>query len=164
MTTALVLVDLMPRLLDLPVAPHSGAEVLDRSRRLAEAFRTAGRPVVLIRVDRPNVAEQPPGSGFAEGLVQPGDITVVKRSIGAFATSDLDARLKGAGAETLVFGGLMTTMGVESTARVAADLDYELAFVEDAMAALTAEEHEFAVRVTFPRFGKVHTSADYLQP
>jgi nicotinamidase-related amidase len=163
-TKALVLVDLMPRLLDLPVAPHTGPEVLDRSRRLAEAFRAAGRPVVLIRVDRPNVAEQPPGSGFAEGLGQPGDVTVVKRSIGAFATTDLDARLKEIGASTLVFGGLMTTMGVESTARVASDLDYELEFVEDAMAAPTAEEHEFALRVTLPRFGKVATSADYLQP
>jgi nicotinamidase-related amidase len=163
-TTALVLVDLMPRLLDLPVAPHTGADVLDRSLRLAEAFRTAGRPVVLIRVDRPNVAEQPPGSGFAEGLVQPGDVTVVKRSIGAFATTDLDVRLKELGATTLVFGGLMTTMGVESTARVAADLDYELVFVEDAMAAPTAEEHDVAVRVILPRFGEVVTSADYLQP
>lgn len=154
----------MPRLLDLPVTPHSGADVLDRSLRLADAFRAAGRPVVLIRVDRPNVAEQPPGSGFADGLVQPGDITLIKGSIGAFATTDLDARLRAAGAATLVFGGLMTNLGVESTARVASDLDYGLEFVEDAMTALTAEEHEFAVRVTFPRFGKVTTSADYLQP
>jgi nicotinamidase-related amidase len=161
-TTALVLVDLMPRLLDLPVAPHTGADVLGRAQRLAEAFRAAGRPVVLIRVDRPNVPEQPPGSGFAEGLVQPGDVTVVKRSIGAFATSDLDARLREIGADTLVFGGLMTNLGVESTARVASDLDYVLEFVEDAMSALTAEEHEFATRVTFPRFGKVSTSADHL--
>ena len=154
----------MPRLLDLPVTPHSGADVLDRSLHLADAFRAAGRPVVLIRVDRPNVAEQPPGSGFADGLVQPGDITLIKGSIGAFATTNLDARLKEAGATTLVFGGLMTNLGVESTARVASDLDYDLEFVEDAMTALTAEEHEFAVRVTFPRFGKVTTSADYLQP
>jgi nicotinamidase-related amidase len=161
-TTALVLIDLMPRLLDLPVAPHSGAGVLERSARLAEAFRAADRPVVLVRVDRPNVAEQPPGSGFAEDLVHAGDVTVIKRSIGAFATSDLDARLKALGADTLVFGGLMTNMGVESTARVASDLDYELEFVEDVMTALTAEEHEFAVRVTFPRFGKVTSSADYL--
>ena len=152
----------MPRLIELPVAPHSGAEVLDRSRRLAEAFRTAGEPVVLIRVDRPNVAEQPPGSGFAEDLVHPGDLTLVKGSIGAFATTDLDVRLRELGADTLVFGGLMTNMGVESTARVASDLNYELEFVTDAMSALTAEEHEFAERVTFPRFGTVTSFEDYL--
>lgn len=152
----------MPRLIALPVAPHTGEEVLDRSRRLATAFRTASRPVVLVRVDRPNVAEQPPGSGFADDLVHPGDVTLVKRSIGAFATTDLDARLKDLGADTLVFGGLMTTMGVESTARAAADLGYDLEFVADAMSALTADEHEFAVRVTFPRFGMVTAVADYV--
>lgn len=152
----------MPRLIALPVAPYGGEEVLDRSRRLAEAFRAAGRPVVLIRVDRPNVDEQPPGSGFADDLVRPGDLTLVKGSVGAFATTDLEARLKELDVDTLVFGGLMTNMGVESTARVASDLDYELEFVEDAMSALTAEEHEFAVRVTFPRFGKVTRTADYL--
>ena len=162
MTTALVLIDLMPRLLSLSVEPHSGEEVLDRSRQLAERFRAASLPVVLIRVDRPNVTEQPPGSGFADDLVQPGDVTLVKGSIGAFATTDLEARLKDLGVDTLVFGGLMTNMGVESTARVASDLDFELEFVEDAMSALTAEEHEFAVRVTFPRFGKVTAVADYL--
>jgi nicotinamidase-related amidase len=158
----LVLIDLMPRLLSLPVEPHSGEQVLDRSRQLAAAFRAAGRPVLLVRVDRPNVAEQPPGSGFADDLVRPGDVTLVKRSIGAFATTDLDARLKDLGADTLVLGGLMTTMGVESTARAAADLGYDLEFVADAMSALTAEEHEFALRVTFPRFGKVTAVADYL--
>lgn len=162
MTTALVLIDLMPRLLALPVAPNTGEEVLDRSRRLAEAFRAAGRPVVQIRVDRPNVAHQPSGSGFADDLVQSGDLTLVKHSIGAFATTDLDTRLKDLGVHTLALGGLMTNMGVESTARVASDLDYELEFVADAMSALTAEEHEFAVRVTFPRFGKVTAVADYL--
>ncbi|NUR58724.1 MAG: isochorismatase family protein [Catenulispora sp.] len=162
MTTALVLIDLMPRLIALPVAPHTGEDVLDRSRRLAAAFRAAGRPVVLVRVDRPNVAEQPPGSGFADDLVQPGDVTLVKRSIGAFATTDLQARLKEIGATTLVLGGLVTNMGVESTARAAADLGYQLEFAADAMSALTAEEHEFAVRVTFPRFGKVTAVADYL--
>ena len=152
----------MPRLLSLPVAPHDGEEVLGRSRRLAETFRATGLPVILIRVDRPDVAEQPPGSGFAEDLVHPGDVTLVKGSVGAFATTDLEARLKELGVDTLVFGGLMTNMGVESTARVASDLNYELEFVEDAMSALTAEEHEFAVRVTFPRFGKVTSAADYL--
>ncbi|GAA2050681.1 hydrolase [Catenulispora yoronensis] len=146
----------------MPVAPNTGEEVLDRSRNLATAFRAAGRPVVLIRVDRPNVAEQPPGSGFAEDLVRPGDVTLVKGSVGAFATTELDARLKDLGVDTLVFGGLMTNMGVESTARVAADLGYELEFAADAMSALTAEEHEFAVRVTFPRFGTVTAVADYL--
>jgi nicotinamidase-related amidase len=161
-TTALVLIDLMPRIVALPVEPHTGADVLRRSRQLAAAFRAAVRPVALVRVDRPNVAEQPPGSDLVDGLAEVGDILVVKRTIGAFHGTDLHERLQERSVTTLVLAGLVTTMGVESTARAASDLGYELEFVEDAMSGLATDEHEMAVRRTFPRFGRVRTTADYL--
>ncbi|MFI6639042.1 isochorismatase family protein [Streptomyces sp. NPDC050504] len=161
MTTALILIDLMPRIIDLPLAPHSGAEVLARGRELAESFRTRERPVVMVRVERPNVAEQPPGSGFADGLVDGGDLVVVKRTIGAFHGTDLDERLRGLGVDTLVMAGLVTTMGVESTARAASDHGYRLEFVADAMSGLAADEHDFAVERVFPRFGEVRNTAYY---
>ncbi|MCJ0869931.1 isochorismatase family protein [Streptomyces sp. AP-93] len=160
-TSALILIDLMPRIIGLPVAPHSGEEVLARCLRLAEAFRADGRPVVLVRVDRPGVAEQPPGSGFADGLEQPGDVLIVKHTVGAFHGTGLDERLRGMGVETLVLAGLVTTMGVESTARAASDHGYELEFVADAMSGFAADEHEFTVERIFPRFGDVHNTADY---
>lgn len=163
MTSALVLIDLMPRIVALPVAPHSGEEVLDRCRRLAETFRAEGQPVVMVRVERPNVTEQPPGSDFVEGLVQAGDIVVVKRTIGAFHRTDLHERLQARGVDTLVLGGLVTTMGVESTARAASDHGYELEFVADAMSALAADEHTFTVERIFPRFGEVRTVDAYVE-
>ena len=162
MTTALVLIDLMPRIIALPLAPHSGDDVLGRCLKLADAFRTKGLPVIQVRVDRPHVPEQPPGSDFAPGVVQRGDVVLVKRSIGAFATTDLDAELRRLGVDTIVLGGLVTTMGVESTARAASDLGYEVEFVADAMSGLAADEHDFAVAKTFPRFGRVATTQDYL--
>ncbi|MFJ8039598.1 isochorismatase family protein [Kitasatospora sp. NPDC096147] len=161
MNSALVLIDLMPRIIALPLAPHDGEEVLARCRGLAAAFRAQGRPVVLVRVDRPGVAEQPPGSGFADGLVEPGDVTVVKQTVGAFQGTGLDRRLRELGVDTVVLGGLVTTMGVESTARAASDLGYEVEFVADAMSGFAADEHEFAVGRTFPRFGEVRLTADY---
>ncbi|MFI6448466.1 isochorismatase family protein [Kitasatospora sp. NPDC050543] len=161
MTSALILIDLMPRIVAVPVAPHSGAEVVARCRRLAEAFRANGRPVVLVRVDRPDVAEQPPGSGFVDGLVRPGDLTLVKRTVGAFHGTDLHDRLRALGVDTLVLAGLITTMGVESTARAASDHGYELEFVADAMSGFAADEHDFTVERIFPRFGEVRTTATY---
>ncbi|MFD7029827.1 isochorismatase family protein [Streptomyces sp. NPDC059917] len=161
MASALILIDLMPRIIALPLAPYSGEDVLARCRALAEGFRAAGRPVVLVRVDRPGVAEQPPGSGFADGLVREGDVVLVKRTVGAFYGTGLDERLRALGVDTLVMAGLVTTMGVESTARAASDHGYELEFVADAMSGLAADEHEFAVRRTFPRFGEVRSTADY---
>ncbi|MFD3676216.1 isochorismatase family protein [Streptomyces sp. NPDC058613] len=161
MTSALILIDLMPRIVALPLAPHSGEEVLARCRRLADAFRAGNRPVVLVRVERPNVSVQPPGSGFAEDLARPGDVLVVKRTVGAFHGTGLDDRLRALGVDTLVFAGLVTTMGVESTARSASDHGYEVEFVADAMSGFEAEEHDFSVKRIFPRFGAVRDTGDY---
>ncbi|MFJ2000346.1 isochorismatase family protein [Streptomyces chartreusis] len=158
--TALVLVDLMDRIVALPLEPRKGTEVLAVSQELAAAFRAAGATVVLIRVERPGVAEQPPGSGLAAGLRLEGDIEIVKRTIGGFQDTGLHDRLRARGIGTLVFGGIATNLGVESTARAAADLRYDLVFVEDAMTAFTAPEHESSVRLDFPRLGSVVRAAD----
>ncbi|MFE7546907.1 isochorismatase family protein [Streptomyces gardneri] len=153
--TALVLVDLMERIVALPLAPRPGTDVLAAAARLADTFRAAGAPVVHIRVERPNIATQPPGSELVPDLVQAGDHVVVKRTIGGFQDTGLHALLTGAGATTLVLGGIATNLGVESTARAAGDLGYDLVFAEDAMTALTADEHRASVELDFPRLGTV---------
>ncbi|MCI3271103.1 isochorismatase family protein [Streptomyces cylindrosporus] len=158
--SALVLVDLMDRIVALPLEPRKGTEVLSTAEELATAFRAAGAPVALVRVERPGVPEQPPGSGLVAGLARDGDLEVVKRTIGAFQGTDLDERLRERGVRTLVFGGIATNLGVESTARAAGDLGYDLVFVEDAMAAFTAAEHDASVRLDFPRLGTVVTAAE----
>ncbi|RJL24210.1 isochorismatase family protein [Bailinhaonella thermotolerans] len=162
MTRALVLIDLQPRIVALSLAPHTGDDVVRRAFRLAEAHRAAGLPVVLVRTDRPGVPEQPPGSELVEGLAQPGDVIVVKHTIGGFHETDLHERLQEAGAATLAFAGIVTNMGVESTARAASDHDYELEFVSDAMSGFTAEEHDLAVNRVFPRFGTVLTTDELI--
>lgn len=161
--TALVTIDLMDRIVALPLSPRPGGEVVERSISLATACRRAGATVVAVRVERPNVAEQPPGSDLVAGLVQPGDLVVVKRSVGAFHETGLDGLLRDRGVDTLMFTGVATNMGVESTARVASDLGYELFFVEDAMSALSAEEHRATVTLDFPRFGTTCGTSDVLE-
>ena len=128
---------------------------------LAVSFRNAGATVVLVRVERPNVAEQPAGSEFVDGLQHEGDVIVVKRTIGAFHETDLHEQLRSRGVAVLALAGVATNLGVESTGRAASDHGYELVFVEDAMSALTAEEHEAAL-TGFPRFGEIVTAATLL--
>ncbi|MEV0554555.1 isochorismatase family protein [Streptomyces sp. NPDC050597] len=158
--TALVLVDLMDRIVGLPLEPHKGTEVLTVAEELAAVFRQVGALVVLVRVERPGVHEQPPGSGLVAGLAADGDIEIVKRTIGGFQGTGLHERLREHGVSTLVFGGIATNLGVESTARAAGDLGYDLVFVENAMAALTGPEHEASVKLDFPRLGTVVTAED----
>ena len=62
-TTALVLIDLQKGIVARPVVPHSGPEVLKAAKELAEKFRRAGAPVVLVNVgfspDRKDALRQP---------------------------------------------------------------------------------------------------------
>ena len=162
--TALVLIDLMPRIIDMPTGPRSGREVLATCLRLAGALREAGSLVVFVRVERPNVEEQPPGSELApECDPRPDDVVIVKRTIGAFHCTGLDKVLRERGIATLVLGGLVTNFGVEGTGRSAIEYGYDVIYVEDAMAGFDAAAHEFAVTKILPKLGEVTTSAELLR-
>jgi nicotinamidase-related amidase len=175
--TALVLIDLQRGIAGFPAEPHSAAEVIAAASRLAGAFRAAGAPVVLVHVAlRPDggdrlrvpVDEQPPARpaspDFAEIVpeLEPEerDIVVTKRQWGAFYGTDLDLQLRRRGIATIVLGGISTNYGVESTARDAYERGYALVFVEDAMSARGAADHEFALTRIFPRIGRVSTSTE----
>ena len=161
--TALVLIDLMPRIIALDTAPLSGPAVLERCVALAKATRSVGGLVVNVRVERPGVMVQPDGSGFAPEVdPQPGDLEIVKRSVGAFGRSVLDAELQARGVDTVVLAGIATNFGVESTGRAADDLGYETVYVADAMTGLDQAAHDFAVSKVFPRFGTVCTGTEYV--
>ncbi|WP_405056577.1 isochorismatase family protein [Kribbella sp. NBC_01505] len=159
--TALVLIDLMPRIIALDTAPLKGTEVLTRCTALAEATRSVGGLVVNVRVERPGVDHQPEGSGFALEP-EPGDLEIVKHTLGAFGRSSLDADLQSRNISTLVLAGIATNFGVESTARAADDLGYETVYLTDAMTGLDQQAHDFAVTQIFPRLGTLTTGAEYI--
>ncbi|MBM7788540.1 isochorismatase family protein [Tenggerimyces flavus] len=161
-TTALVLIDLQVRLVTRPFEPRSGAEVVDAGRQLADAFRTAAAPVVLVRAVRPVPMDfsspDDPQNQVVPELGTP-DVLITKHTWGAFHQTPLDSALRERGIDTIVLGGVATNMGVESTARAADEHDYRLVFVEDAMSGLAADEHAFAVARMFPLLGTVTTTA-----
>ncbi|MFC6155415.1 isochorismatase family protein [Kribbella jiaozuonensis] len=161
--TALILVDLMPRIIALDTAPLTGAAVVERSVELAAATRAAGGLVVNVRVERPGVEVQPEGSGFAAEVVpQAGDLEIVKRTIGAFGRTPLDSELQSRGIANVAVAGIATNFGVESTGRAASDLGYETFFITDAMTGLDGSAHDFAVSYVFSRIGEVCTTTEYL--
>jgi nicotinamidase-related amidase len=178
-TTALVVIDLQRGIVARQAAPHAAAEVVEQCARLAEAFRREKATVVLVHVafsedgaDRlapladgaPPPAPQSPGWSeiVPEIGPHPGDLVIVKRQWGAFYGTGLELQLRRRGIRTLVFGGIATNFGVESTARDAYERGFEQVFVEDAMSGLTAGAHEFAVTTIFPRIGRVRSTDDVL--
>ena len=153
----------MPRIVALDTAPLAGPEVLKRCAALAKATRSVGGLVVNVRVERPGVEVQPEGSGFAPEVdPQPGDLEIVKRTVGAFGRSPLDEELQTRGIGTLVLAGIATNFGVESTGRSADDLGYETIYVTDAMTGLDQDAHDFAVSYVFPRLGALCTGTEYI--
>lgn len=173
--TALISIDLQHSNVGRQLGPHSAADVVQRSKRIADQLRAAGGTVVWVRVDvtallslpadasisRPAGSPVPPPE-FSELVpelqVQPGDVHITKRQWGAFYGTDLDQQLRRRGIRTLVMSGIATNFGVESTARAAFDRGHELVFVEDAMSSLAAAPHEFANKEVFPRMGRVRST------
>jgi nicotinamidase-related amidase len=177
---ALVLIDLQQGIVNRTTAPHAAADVVARAARLADRFRSVGATVVLVHVDfSADGKDRPPQqvdapmpmpsqmpANWAELVPQlgnhPGDLKILKRQWGAFYGTGLDLQLRRRGVRTIVIGGISTNFGVESTARDAWERNYDIVFVEDAMAAMAAEAHRFAIENIFPRIGRIRSAEQVL--
>lgn len=107
--------------------------------RLLAAWRELGAPLLHVRHDsiQPGSTLQPahPGNRFRPGFEPRPNETVVPKSVNAaFIGTDLDLRLRRLGVTRLVLFGLTTDMCVSTSARVAANLGYEVIVVGDACA------------------------------
>lgn len=91
--------------------------------------------------------------------VREGDIVVRKTRHGAFSTTDLHERLTASGIDTLVLSGISTSGVVLSTVRDAADRDYRLLVLADAVGDADPEVHRVLVEKVLPRQADVlHTA------
>ena len=177
--TALVVIDLQKGITGRQTAPYSADSVVKNSSALAKACREAGMPVFLVRVTpSPDGKDALHPAADAAMPVRPrsadwadivpelgpeqGDFVITKRQWGAFYGTELDLEFRRRGIRTMILCGIATNIGVESTARFAYEYGYEQIFAEDAMAALTAEEHAHTIATTFPRIGLVRKTEEIL--
>jgi nicotinamidase-related amidase len=175
--TALLLMDFQPSVL----ARYPVDAVLPNAIALREAARAAGVLVgyVHVALTPEEAAAVPASNAIFSGLaarmagadpaaseVDPrlgvGEEEPVFRKIrvGAFSTTDLDARMREHGIDTLVLSGVATSGVVLSTVRDGADKDYRLVVVADACADLDDEVHRVLTEKVFPRQAEVVTTAD----
>jgi len=100
---------------------------------------------------------------FVSGLEQhPGDHIVTKFQWGAFQGTSLDHFLRRSGVTQVVLTGVATSIGVESTARHAHELGYNVTLVVDAMNDRDSDSHRHSVEKIFPRLGETATADDVL--
>ena len=173
-TVALILIDLQKGIVDSVRPTVDG--VISNAAALAEAFRAHGRTVVLVNVaggapgrtdvqaaggSRPSMPE-----GFADLVPElgsdPQDILLTKHRWGAFTGSDLDKQLRVLGITQVVVGGVSTSVGVETTARSAYELGYNVVLAVDAMLDRDAVCHEHSVARVFPKLGETSTTNEIM--
>lgn len=171
--TALVVIDLQKGIVAYPTA-HPTAGVVENAATLIAAFRRHQLPIVLVNVTggAPGRTDQNRKLGdlpadWAELVPelgqQPGDHRVTKKTWGAFTGTDLENHLKNLGVTQVVLTGVATSVGVESTARFAHELGFNVTLAIDAMTDMSADAHDNSVTRIFPKLGETGTTDDIVQ-
>jgi len=190
--TALVVVDLQNAFMMAGVAHtlcEMAPRVVPNVNRLAQALRGAGGTVVFIRTTAtPETLVDwsthydlltPEAKGrrleaLAEGSighdlwaeldVRPQDLIVTKLRYSAFiqGSSDLEARLRGRGIDTVLITGCVTNVCCESTARDAMMLNFRTVMVSDGNAAANDREHASSLIAFYLNFGDVLTTDEVI--
>ena len=170
---ALIVVDLQKGIVSGKFI-HPIGEVISKTRALLDVFRAKSLPVVLVNVAGRASVRTEQGSrstmSFAEGWTdllleldqQSSDIAVTKRSWGAFATTDLEHRLKARGITQVVIAGVATSGGVEATARQAYEQGFNVTLALDALTDVFEEAHEYCIRNVFPRIGETGSTREII--
>ncbi len=180
--TALVIIDLQKGIASQgrKLEPYSASTVVSNAARLADVFRSNNAPVFLVHVSSkdgkdmlsPIVENQPSWGGqrsedwdeLVDELKQSkSDIIITKRQWGAFHGTELDLQLRRRGIKNIVLCGISTNIGVETTAREAYQHGYNQIFAEDAMAAMSREEHDATVKFIFPKIGIIRKTEDIMK-
>jgi nicotinamidase-related amidase len=169
--SALLLMDFQNAIVGM--VGDQGPELLKhaaQARRIAKAARMAVMHVRVAFADADYAAIPDRNKGFAalagrrfltdgspeaaihDMLAPAADEEVfTKKRVGALSTTNLGARLKARGIDTLVLTGIATSGVVLSTLRDAADQDYRLAVIADCCADMDPETHRVLTEKVFPR-------------
>lgn len=187
-STALVLNDMINANLRGENAAHNRlvaeSGLIPNTARCVAALRAREIPIVWIRVerraDRRDVVDtltdaflaggrrpRPPivrGTRAAANLdelpVQPEDHVVLKPRFDPFIGTDLDLALRSRGITTILLGGYSTNVGVESGARTARDLNYNVVVLSDCCFNVERDLHEWSLTRILPLFARVMTAEE----
>ena len=175
--TALIVVDVQRGFDDAEFwGPRNNTACEENVRALIVAWRESKRPIVFVRhhweEDGSPLRSDEPGSEFKDVVEGEPDLLVTKQVNSAFhGDPDLESWLTDKGIEGIVVCGIQTNMCCETTARVGANLGFEMSFAMDATHTFDLDDHEGGTiaadelaRVTAanldPEFGRVLTAAE----
>ena len=189
--TALIVIDMQNYFVaeGFPLEVPAARGIVPNINRLARAVRAAGGTVVWVQTTAKGALESwgnhhkymltperaktrlanldESAEGFAlypklEPL--PSDLRVKKLKFSAFiaGSSDIEAKLKSLGVESVLIAGTLTNVCCESSARDAMMLDYRVVMVSDCNATLSDETHANSLNNFVVYFGDVLTTDETL--
>jgi gluconolactonase len=167
-------------------APEHAKEqnVVENVKRLAEACRAAGIPVIHVQYivedgapglklnaglfqgvkETGGLVRGSWGAAPAEGLEpQEGDFVVEKMRMNAWEGTRFEHLMKGLGRDTIIVTGAWTNMSVEHTARTGADKGYYMIVPEDGCSTMNAEWHNASINFALQNVSTVTTCAAVLE-
>jgi gluconolactonase len=167
-------------------APEHAKEqnVVENVKRLAEACRAAGIPVIHIHyiveegasglklnaplfegVKETNALVRGTwGAAPAEGLEpQAGDFLVEKMRMNGWQGTKLELLLQGLARDTVIVTGAWTNMSIEHTARTGADKGYTMIVPEDACSTMNADWHNASINYALQNVATVTSCAAMLE-
>jgi nicotinamidase-related amidase len=186
--TALLLLDLQNEMVDPEGKVGKGGlakvvadrGVLEHAAHALEHARTAGLDIVHVRLGfradyadalsvAPRVTKMKEhgaaiagtwGTDFPTVLTpRTSELVITKQCVNPFFNTGLMSWLLHRGIEKLVFGGVVTNLVVEMTARAADDAGFALTVMEDCCAAPNPAWHAFSVENILPLFATISSSA-----
>lgn len=167
--TALLLIDVQQAFEDPAWGPRNNPQAEGNLRRLLEAFRGSGRPVIHVKHDstEPNSSLRPerPGNALMRGMEPVGDEPLFGKTVNsAFIGTGLEAHLRSRGIEGLVIGGFITNHCVSTTARMAANLGFCTTVVADACATFDFRDAEGVIlAATMHRIGLAELRGEFAE-
>ncbi|KVV48327.1 cysteine hydrolase [Burkholderia territorii] len=138
-STALVVIDFQNEYLNGKMPIPDVQRAMANTRRLIEFADRHGIPVFQIQHVTPAGSAVFARDGETVGFIaqmapRANDTVLQKDTVSAFASTDLDRRLKADGVKTIVIAGLMTHACVAGAARDAVPLGYQVVVASDASA------------------------------
>ena len=165
-------------------APQHAQEqnVVENCKRLAEACRKAGIPVIhvwyVVEEGAPGLKQNAPlfegvksanalvrgswGAAAADGLErQKGDFVVEKLRMSGWQDTTLETLMRGLERDQIIVTGAWTNMSIEHTARTGADKGYFMYVPEDCCSTMNADWHNASINYALQNVSTV-TDCDAL--
>ena len=141
-TAALLIVDMQVEMANVTASGRQRANphAEEKTAELAASFRAAGLPVVHVMHDDPQPESKfrrdlPSGQPMECAVPAEGEAVFWKSGSSGFTGTGLEAHLRGIAISRLVIVGGVAAFCVNSTARSAANLGFDIQVVEDALIA-----------------------------